>query len=85
MVEVVKAKLFKNGRSQAVRLPKQFQFAGTEVNIHREGDKVILEPAEFDVKAWFKRLDSYGDVPFLPEGREQPEMPPEEPGDSFDE
>jgi antitoxin VapB len=38
------AKLFENGRSQAVRLPKAFRFKGTEVKIRREGDKVILEP-----------------------------------------
>ena len=40
------AKLFQNGRSQAVRLPKAFRFAGTEVKIRKEGDKVILEPLE---------------------------------------
>ena len=40
------AKLFKNGRSQAVRLPKEFRFKGSEVKIHREGNKVILEPLE---------------------------------------
>jgi antitoxin VapB len=41
-----KAKLFNNGRSQAVRLPKAFRFKGAEVRIRREGDKVILEPLE---------------------------------------
>ena len=40
------AKLFKNGRSQAVRLPKEFRFEGTEVKIRKEGEKVILEPIE---------------------------------------
>ena len=40
------AKLFKNGRSQAVRLPKEFRFKGTEVKIRMEGSKVILEPLE---------------------------------------
>jgi hypothetical protein len=39
-----RAKLFWNGRSQAVRLPKEFRFAGGEVAIRREGDRVILEP-----------------------------------------
>lgn len=39
-----KAKLFKNGRSQAVRLPKAFRFEGTEVRIRKQGEKVILEP-----------------------------------------
>jgi antitoxin VapB len=38
------AKLFMNGRSQAVRLPKEFRFSGGEVSIRREGEAVILEP-----------------------------------------
>ena len=38
------AKLFWNGRSQAVRLPKDFRFEGDEVAIRREGPRVILEP-----------------------------------------
>jgi antitoxin VapB len=38
------AKLFENGRSQAVRLPKEFRFEGNEVRISKAGDKVILEP-----------------------------------------
>ena len=38
------AKLFQNGRSQAIRLPKAFRFKGSEVKIRKEGDKVILEP-----------------------------------------
>ncbi len=40
------AKLFKNGRSQAVRLPKEFRFKGAKVKIRKEGSKVILEPLE---------------------------------------
>ena len=40
------AKLFLNGRSQAVRLPKAFRFDGlTEVYIQRDGDRIILSPA----------------------------------------
>ena len=38
------AKLFMNGRSQAVRLPKEFRFEGTEVRIRRSGGGVLLEP-----------------------------------------
>lgn len=38
------AKLFRNGRSQAVRLPKEFRFEGAEVSIRREGRRVVLEP-----------------------------------------
>lgn len=40
----VTAKLFKNGSSQAVRLPKAFRLPGKEAIIHREGDRIILEP-----------------------------------------
>ncbi len=40
------AKIFQNGRSQAVRLPKVFRLKGNEVKISRKGDKIILEPLE---------------------------------------
>jgi len=40
------AKLFKNGRSQAVRLPKEYRFEGDEVKIYKSGNRVILEPIE---------------------------------------
>ncbi|MDZ7699076.1 MAG: type II toxin-antitoxin system VapB family antitoxin [Deltaproteobacteria bacterium] len=42
------AKIFQNGRSQAVRLPKAFRFKGKEVKIRKEGDNVILEPLAMD-------------------------------------
>lgn len=41
-----RAKVFKNGSSQAVRLPKEFRFQGTEVLISKKGNKVILEPLQ---------------------------------------
>ena len=41
---VARAKVFRHGGSQAVRLPKAFRFEGEEVSIRREGDRVILEP-----------------------------------------
>jgi antitoxin VapB len=69
------AKLFKHGRSQAVRLPKEFRLPGTEVRVRRVGRGVLLEPLDFDVDSWFAAIDSHGDEPFMPEGREQPEMP----------
>ena len=40
------AKIFKNGRSQAVRLPKAFRLKGNEVKITKKGEKIILEPLE---------------------------------------
>jgi antitoxin VapB len=38
------AKLFQHGGSQAVRLPKEFRFEGTEVEIERRGEEVVLRP-----------------------------------------
>jgi antitoxin VapB len=42
------AKLFRTGRSQAVRLPKEYRFQGDEVRIRRHGQAVILEPVPGD-------------------------------------
>lgn len=51
------AALFINGRSQAVRIPKEFEFEGVaEVEISREGDALVLRPAR---KTW----TSFADVP----------------------
>ena len=38
------ARVFWSGRSQAVRLPKEFRFDDVEVQIRREGNRVVLEP-----------------------------------------
>jgi antitoxin VapB len=38
------AKLFRNGRSQAVRLPREFRFEGNEVRIRKVSEGVLLEP-----------------------------------------
>lgn len=54
------AKIFWSGRSQAVRLPKEFRFDTDEVTIRREGDKVILEAkpkSAEDQWAWLKGLE----------------------------
>ena len=50
------AKIFWTGRSQAVRLPKEYRFDGKEVRIRREGNKVILEPGGEDPAAWIDRI-----------------------------
>ena len=64
------AKLFKNGDSQAVRLPKEFRFAGDEVLIKRVGSAVVLLPR---AKSWDTLLESLKKFPedFMRE-REQP-------------
>jgi antitoxin VapB len=50
-----RARLFWSGRSQAVRLPKEYRFAGTEVRIRRRGAAVILEPIPTDW-SWLDEL-----------------------------
>ncbi len=37
-------RLFRNGRNQAVRIPREFEFEGDEAIMHKEGDRLILEP-----------------------------------------
>lgn len=79
------AKLFMHGRSQAVRLPKEFRFEGTEVQVSKIGNKVILEPMvrpAFDAAAWRARLDALGARDFLTEGL--PDDPPAERDDTVD-
>ncbi|MEX8495053.1 antitoxin [Sphaerotilus sp.] len=58
------AKLFWSGRSQAVRLPKDFRIEGTEVRIRRHGNAVILEPLAADW-SWLDALASPLDADFV--------------------
>ncbi len=76
------AKLFRNGRSQAVRLPREFRFEGDQVRVRRSGRGVLLEPMFTDVSAWFAELDRLASEPFMPDGRQQPRTPER---DIFDE
>jgi antitoxin VapB len=55
-----KAKLFWSGRSQAVRLPKEFRFEGDSVLVRREGDSIILEPTRGWPEGW---VDSFAGAP----------------------
>ena len=68
-------RLFKNGRSQAVRLPKEYRFGNSkEVKVRRKGRSIILEPVEeFSWDRWWDRWQALGDE-FMPEGRRQPRM-----------
>jgi antitoxin VapB len=56
-----KAKVFWSGRSQAVRLPKEFRFDTDEVTIRREGDEVILKPVAAPPD-WLAELLAMGPV-----------------------
>ena len=44
MEQARKARLFRNGRNQAVRIPRQFEIPGTEVRLRKEGDALIITP-----------------------------------------
>lgn len=61
LTEVRHVKLFKNGRSQAVRIPRDFELEGDEVLMHREGHRLIVEPISSrsfaDLFARWKPLD----------------------------
>lgn len=52
------AKVFKSGNSQALRLPKEFQFQGKEVEIFKKGDDVILREKPKNLKHAFELLAS---------------------------
>lgn len=69
------AKLFRNGRSQAVRLPHEFRFSGERVRIRRAGRGVLLEPVQDDPQVWFDELDTFAAEPFMDQGRSQPLTP----------
>lgn len=69
------AKLFRNGRSQAVRLPREFRFAGDRVRVRKVGNGVLLEPFAADPADWFAEMDRRGGEPLLTGGRKQPPAP----------
>jgi antitoxin VapB len=73
------AKIFMHGRSQAVRLPKEFRMEGTEVSVTRNGDAVTLTPIKRKKTDWavvFAEIDAMGSVEDYPEGwRNQPILP----------
>ncbi len=66
------AELFTDGQSQAIRLPKEYQFKGSEVFIKKVGNIVVLFPSH---EGWQVMLDSLSQFPddFMTE-REQPEQ-----------
>jgi antitoxin VapB len=66
------ARLFQNGRSQAVRLPKEFRFSGDSVRIRRVAEGVLLEPIIQDPAELFRRLDQLNSEPFPPRGKQPP-------------
>jgi antitoxin VapB len=67
------ARVFWSGRSQAVRLPKDFRFEAEEVRIRRHGSSVILEPIPADW-AWLDALSGPLDADFVEAAEAQPPM-----------
>jgi len=72
------AKLFRNGSSQAVRLPLEFRFKGEKVRIRRSGNCVVLEPVIADPEEWLATLKSSPSDPDFMAHRNQPRTPKRE-------
>jgi antitoxin VapB len=64
------ARLFVNGRSQAVRLPKEYRFKGETVYVKKIGEAVILVPFDKDWEVFMHGLNNFSED-FLQEGRLQ--------------
>ncbi len=62
--DLPRASLFMNGRSQAVRLPKEFRFDGDHVFVKRDGDRVILMPHDDRME---RLLAAFGSAPDFPD------------------
>ena len=73
-----RARLFRNGRNQAVRIPRALELAADEVTIHREDDRLVLEPVErrpslAEVLSRLEPLDEdFGDIHDPPTRPEDP-------------
>ena len=72
------AKLFWNGRSQAVRLPREFRFSGEQVRVRRVPEGVLLEPVISDPREWFATMDRLNGGFLSPKARKQPKTPKRE-------
>jgi antitoxin VapB len=78
-----RAKLFTNGGSQALRLPKEYRFEGSEVLLRREGGRVIIEEIPPKGGGWARLKTAIaGFSPdFMADGRGQPDQPDARPFD----
>lgn len=72
---MTKAKIFKSGNSQAVRLPKEFRFDVKEVDIFRRGEEIVLRKPKRNLRRALAILRSLPDD-FMAEGRQ--DLPPQE-------
>jgi antitoxin VapB len=74
MMDMATARVFKSGNSQAVRLPKQFQFRGKEVEIFRRGDEVVLREKS---KGMARAFEIIANLP-IEDLAEERDLPPQE-------
>ena len=61
VILMMTAKVFKNGRSQAIRLPKECRFSSDEVMVNRIGDIVILLPKQNKWESFMRAIDMFSD------------------------
>jgi antitoxin VapB len=66
-----KTKLFMSGNSQAVRIPREFQLEGDEVEIQRRGNTLVIRPKKQTWQSLTDSLAMFTDD-FMEEGRQQP-------------
>lgn len=69
------ARIFKSGNSQAIRLPKEFRFSISEVEIFRRGDEVVLREKRRSAAEILQILESFSED-FMADGRQ--DLPPQE-------
>ena len=62
------AKVFENGRSQAIRLPREYRFSSDEVLVNKIGDIVILLPKQNKWDSFMRAIDMFSDD-FMEDGR----------------
>lgn len=74
-VGMKKASLFMNGRSQAVRLPKEFRFEGTHVYARKDGNRVILSPVDDRIERLIALMGSSPNFPDIPKAPAEPMRP----------
>ena len=74
-----RARLFRNGRNQALRIPRELEFPGDEVILHKEDDRLIVEP----VARRRTLAEILPELKPLTEGLPEPADPPAQPEDIF--
>ena len=73
VIGMMTAKVFENGRSQAIRLPKECRFSSDEVMVNKIGDIVILLPKKSKWESFMKAIDMFSED-FMEDGRAEDVM-----------